>query len=324
MEAVNYRSRSFDAMGTRVGLWIDRSAGPSAGAALGIGERFIGDFDRRLSRFRPESELCRLNCDPSEEVEVSTLMLRFVEAAIGAARLSGGLVDPTLTDELERAGYRNSRTEATAETAAIEVALEIAPEPRPARSNPQARWRSIEVDAARRTVRRPPGLRLDSGGSGKGLAADLLAGIWRRLLPRGTHFIIDCGGDIRLGDVGPEARPYAIAAETVPALPEPVTFELRGGGIATSGIGRRIWRGLDGYAHHLIDPASGRPAWTGVLSATALAPSALLAETTAKRALLGGPQAAARLLADDGGLFVDDAGAVHEFKPEEIEVEVFA
>mgnify|MGYP003498816553 CR=1 FL=1 len=308
----NYAFHSFDAMGTRVNFWIDNAAGSRSALALRSGETFMRDFDRRLSRFNPESELCRLNADPAETVEISTLMLRFLEAAIEAARSSDGLVDPTLTEAVERAGYCESR--AGLSGAPLEDVLACAPEAAPASPGRAARWRSIVLDPQAHTVTRPVGLRIDSGGSGKGLAADLLAGIWRGLLPAGTGFIVDCGGDIRLGEIASSEAPYSIRIETTPTLPEPIDLQLWGGGLTTSGIGKRVWQSADGYAHHLIDPATGRPAWTGVLSATAIAPTALRAETLAKRALLGGPAAAEQLLGVGGGLIVEADGQPRIFE----------
>ena len=81
--------------------------------------------------------------------------------------------------------------------------------------------------------------------------------------------------------------------------------------MATSGLGRRIWTGPDGRpAHHLLDPATGAPAWTGLLAVTALAPSTLAAEALAKAALLRGPAGARRMLARAGGVLVHDDGTV--------------
>jgi thiamine biosynthesis lipoprotein len=135
------------------------------------------------------------------------------------------------------------------------------------------------------------------------MAADLLA-----VSLRGHDgFAVDCCGDIRLG--GREARRRLIRVSD-PFGPEPVrTLALKRGAIATSGIGGRAWSGPGGPAHHLIDPASGRPAFTGLVQATALAPTALLAEIRAKSALLAGPAAAAQWLSD-GGLIVADDGRV--------------
>jgi len=86
---------------------------------------------------------------------------------------------------------------------------------------------------------------------------------------------------------------------------------VRSGGVATSGIGARIWRGEDGrYAHHVLDPATGRPAWTGLVAVTAVAGSALEAEVLAKTALLSGPLAARPLLRRRGGVLQHDDGRV--------------
>ena len=84
------------------------------------------------------------------------------------------------------------------------------------------------------------------------------------------------------------------------------------GGVATSGVGRRRWRNRDGSTgHHLIDPASGRPCFSGIVQATALAASAEEAELRAKAALLAGPGGASEWL-PDGGLLVLDGGDVVE------------
>jgi thiamine biosynthesis lipoprotein len=80
--------------------------------------------------------------------------------------------------------------------------------------------------------------------------------------------------------------------------------------VATTGIGRRSWLDARGApAHHLLDPATGRPAFTGVVQATALAPTALEAEIRAKAAVLSGPDGAAAWLPDAGVVVLDDGRA---------------
>jgi thiamine biosynthesis lipoprotein len=86
-------------------------------------------------------------------------------------------------------------------------------------------------------------------------------------------------------------------------------FALTDGAVATSGIGRRSWLQAGRPAHHLLDPATGAPAFTGVVQATALAPTALEAEIRAKAAVLSGP-AGERWLAEHGGVLVLDDGSV--------------
>ena len=91
-------------------------------------------------------------------------------------------------------------------------------------------------------------------------------------------------------------------------------FELTTAAAATSGIGRRSWLAPDGRpAHHLLDPATGRPAFTGVVQATALAPTAVEAEWRAKAAVLSGPERAADWLAHGGVVVLDDG--THSVQP---------
>ena len=85
-------------------------------------------------------------------------------------------------------------------------------------------------------------------------------------------------------------------------------FTVTTGAVATSGLQTRVWHTEHGFAHHLIDPARGAPAWTGVIQATALAPTALEAETLAKTALLRGPHAGLGVLARHGGALILDDG----------------
>ena len=251
--------------------------------------------EARLSRFRPDSELCALNADPRAVVPASALLRAAVRAALRAAELSRGLVDPCLLDALEAAGYRRSLARDRDAPAVPDGPA------RPARPHPAARWREVRVDDRAGTVVRPPGLRLDLGGSGKGFIADRVAA----LLPPAAGWVVDAGGDVRLGGTH-----EVLVAH--PLRPEPAArLRLRDTAVATSSVVARAWRTPDGSrAHHLLDPSTGAPAWTGVLSATAIAPSVLEAETLAKAALLSGPVAGRRLLAARGGLLVLADGAV--------------
>jgi thiamine biosynthesis lipoprotein len=233
-------------------------------------------------------------------VPASPLLRDAVRAALWAARRSGGLVDPTLLGALERAGYGASRADAAPAPLPLDP-----PPPQPARADPASPWRRIGVDDRRGVIRRPCGVRLDLGGSGKGHVADLVA----RLLDGAVRWAIDAGGDLRVGGTaGPQ--PVEVA-HPFPGRPPAARLGLVAGAVATSAIHVRAWRRADGRpAHHLLDPMTGEPAWTGVISATALAPTVLEAETLSKTALLSGPERGARVLARHGGLLVAADGTV--------------
>jgi FAD:protein FMN transferase len=122
-------------------------------------------------------------------------------------------------------------------------------------------------------------------------------------------FVVECAGDLRLGGGAGTVRPVHVASPFSYDIIH--TFELSSGGIATSGIGKRSWRRADGSpAHHLLDPGTGEPAFTGIVQVTAIAPTAAEAEARSKAALLSGPDGAARWL-PDGGVVVLDDGSVH-------------
>jgi thiamine biosynthesis lipoprotein len=85
--------------------------------------------------------------------------------------------------------------------------------------------------------------------------------------------------------------------------------------VATSARWRRQWRAPDGtIAHHLIDPATGRPADRGLAQVSVLAADAVTAETSAKAAFVAGLSWGAELLTTHGvtGVFVTDRGARHD------------
>lgn len=303
---------TFEAMGSHVRILIGEP-GPGAVPAPAAAERarlFVGEFEQVLSRFRPDSELCRLNADRRREVPASRLLREAVKAGLWAARRSDGLVDPTLVREIEAAGYASSRAGLPA--APLGAALQAAPPRHPASPDAASRWRQIRVDDRAEAIVRPPGVAFDSGGTGKGLAADLLA----RQLRGHERFLIDCGGDIRIGGESAKAWPYEIQVEHPLSGERAFVLRLGSGGVATSGINVRIWQRPDGgYAHHLLDPATGQPAWTGLIGVTALGGSALEAETLSKAALLAGPERARKLLEDHGGLIVHDGGRVELVGP---------
>ena len=253
-----------------------------------------------LSRFRPGSELNALNDDPRHAVPASPLLRRTVAAANWAAERSGGLVDATLLGELERHGYAESWD--AIRRADLEAALAAAPPRRPAGPARRHGGPGPALDAEGR-VTRAPGVRLDPGGIAKGMAADLAAAA----LPPGVRYAISCGGDLAVGG----EQPWNVAVRSARSDAEVHRLRVHSGGVATSGIAVRIWRRTDGsYAHHILDPATGRPAWTGLVAATAVAGSALEAEVLAKAALLSGPLVARRLLRRLGGVLQHDDGRV--------------
>jgi thiamine biosynthesis lipoprotein len=241
----------FSAMGCEVVV-----GGATAAEAAAV-ERLFEALETSLSRFRPDSDLERLNRSPAEAAIVSPLLATALDDALRAAAASSGLCDPTIAAALDAAGY--DRT--FAEVRRTELRDPV----------PAGRWREVRVSGL--LVRRPPGLRLDLNGVVKGRAVDdALA------LIEGAGFV-SAGGDL------------ATRGELVVGLPGGDTVTLQAGGLATSGVTTRSWEREDGArAHHLIDPSSGAPATSRWECVTVCAASCLAADVAAKTAFLLGDQ----------------------------------
>lgn len=299
-------SRTFTCFGGATTVAIDGpEPGPEIEEALQGCIDLLLDLHAAYSRFKPESELSRLNEDPREEVEISAEMVALLRAGIEAAQTSGGLVDFTLLDAIETAGYREDRFQGTM---ALPLVLALAPPREPAGGSPGERWRQIKVDAAARRVTRPVGVKVDGGGIVKGLAADRVAD----RLAGFAGFAVDCEGDMRVGG--------ASQADRVLEVPNPFggpvvhEFNVRSAALATTSIAKRSWLQSMRPTHHVLDPRSERPAFTGVVQASALAPTALEGETLAKAAVLAGPGEAPGWLRH-GGVIVFDDGSHQVVEP---------
>ncbi len=269
MEQIQFR-----AMGCQINALVD-----APGADLGPVIEWFAEWEQQLSRFRPASELMRLNRRGGRPAVVSQPLWEVLQLALEAAEWSDGLVVPTVLDAVLAAGYDRSFDQLARSSAGQRPA---GPQNRP------SVWRSIRCLAHGRQVRLPGGAALDFGGIAKGWAADTAA---RRLGELGPA-LVDVGGDIAASDPQLDGSGWPIGVPHPQRPDEQIALLwLAGGGVATSGRDRRRWQ-VDGVEqHHIIDPRSGHPARTDVLSATVIAPSAADAEVAAKAALILGSRA---------------------------------
>ena len=297
-------SRTFTCFGGATTVAVE-GGGPTGEPeqAVQMAVDLLLDLHAAFSRFKPESELSSLNNDPREEVPVSAVMARFVREALAAAEATGGLVDFTLLNEIEAAGYKEDRFRGTL---SLPLALALAPPRRP--GEPGSRWRSVQVDLDACVVTRPAGTRFDGGGIVKGLAADIVA----ERLAGHPGFAVDCEGDVRVGGTDGAVR----MLESPNPFGGPVLYEfgVKDGALATSSIAKRSWFQSMKPTHHLLDPGSGGSAFTGVVQASALAPTALEGEALAKAAVLSGPEAASTWLPHGGVVLLDD-GSTQVLEP---------
>jgi FAD:protein FMN transferase len=254
---------AFRAMGTGVEALLDAPPSAAASAALADVRSEFERLEQVFSRFRAGSELSRLN--EAGAIEASDDMLEVVRLALAARERTAGRFDPTLHDALVAAGYDRTFDE-----------LDGSPGPHPA-PDPKGRR---EVVVRGRRIELGPGVRLDLGGIVKGYAADRCAWMLAALGP----CLVNAGGDLAVAGARPDG-PWPVA---VPLPRGELTLALAGGGLATSGRDRRRWLQAGVERHHLIDPATCRPATDGPLTVTVAAATATEAEVAAKSVFLAG------------------------------------
>jgi FAD:protein FMN transferase len=254
------RSRTFTAMGTTVELLLDAE---SAEDAFDAAEEEFERLEQIMSRFRPGSELSLLNA--AGAIEASPDLAEVVELAVAARERSGGRFDPTFHDAVQGAGYDRTFADLPANSAQPAAA---------ARCGGGIRLDGLHIEVEQ-------GFRLDLGGIGKGFAAERVA----QLLALRGPCLVNAGGDIAIRGV-PEDGFWAVGVEDGP------TLGLSGGGLATSGRDRRVWRRAGAEQHHIVDPSTGRPAATDLVRVTAIGSDAVDAEVWAKVLLLAGEDGA--------------------------------
>ena len=248
---------AFRAMGTEVELLLDAQHPSLLTEAEAEFRRLEGIF----SRFRPDSELSRLN--EAGVRHVGPELFEVIELAVEAREASCGRFDPTVHAAIVAAGYDRSFEQIDDDVPASATA--------PARMGG-----AVAIDHAAGRVAIEPGYRLDLGGIAKGWTADRV----RAVVAQAGPTLVNAGGDIAAS-----GRVWPIAVE---AADEEITLGLDDGGVATSGRDRRSWV-RDGRAqHHLIDPVTGLPAGGDILTVTVAAGSASEAEVLAKTLFLAG------------------------------------
>jgi FAD:protein FMN transferase len=278
---------AFEAMGTDVECLLIAEEGSVGEASFAAVEEEFRRLDELFSRFRPDSELSRLNSLGA--LNGSTDLIRVTELALEARERTNGRFDPTVHDALVAAGYDRTFAE-------LDTAGEADSAPGGACGG------RVQVDSESGAIELGQGVHLDFGGIAKGYAVDRACD----LLSEAGPCLVNAGGDLavrgRLAD-----GPWPVGVETADGS---IVLGLEEGAIATSGRDRRRWRRNGHEHHHIIDPSTGRPAETGLLRVTVVASSSVEAEVAAKAIFLAG-QSQGMQEADELGIpcvFVTDDG----------------
>ncbi len=233
------------------------------------------EWEQTLSRFRLNSELSLLNQTFDQPIEVSDTFWDVFQYALSAETITNGLITPTVLDAMLEAGYDQNFD--TLPCYQSQHGLQVL-----SAVNPLS---MVTWNEKSKTICLPQGVRLDFGGVAKGWAAHQTV---ERLKDHGA-VLMNAAGDIAVS--GPRANDEAWQIGVKNPFEPESDFEVlkvKRCGVATSGRDRRHWSQNGQQRHHIIDPHTGQPAQTDVMTATIVAPTVMEAEAAAKAVLILG------------------------------------
>lgn len=263
---------------------------PSAAAAAeSVTRDWLDRVDRACSRFREDSDLSRVNAAAGASVPVGQTLVVALQAALEAARVTDGLVTPTVGAALCAAGYDRTfpmigggAPSDLPRLARPDEVVEVG------QASPD--WRLVRVDPTRATVRLPLGCRLDLGSTTKAWAADVLAEDLARGL--GCGVLVDLGGDVVAAGAPPAAGWLVQVVDGPVSSGVGPLVHIVDGALATSSTVVRRWVSQGRERHHIIDPRTGAPSddlWRTVTVSAATCLDANVASTACVVLAADGP-----------------------------------
>jgi thiamine biosynthesis lipoprotein len=262
---------SFPAIGTTARVLVTRAQ--RLGDAVEVVTTQLEQLDAVASRFRADSEVAALSS--GRPTTVSGLLLALVQAALRAARVTGGAVDPTVGGALSGLGYDRDFPAVPAESAGPLVVRRV------------PGWSAVQVDPVAGTVRVPAGVVLDLGATAKAYAADRAAR--DAAAAAGCGVLVSLGGDVAVaGGCPPGGWSVRLADDSAAIGPDLPAVRVRTGGLATSSTAVRRWRRGGVGLHHIVDPLTGLPADTPWRTVSVAAASCLDAQIAATATMVRG------------------------------------
>ena len=260
---------SFNSMSTTVQISINREL--FANDMMPVYKLFQS-LENTCSRFLPNSELSLLNHQIGIEVNVSSEMFSILTEAQHFFQVTDGIFNPSILDAIENNGYTKSIERIRGQNLVLSEKSSVAVKIKPFNLNEMKQTATLFS-------------KIDLAGIAKGWVIDRAVLILEKI----GYGFINVGGDIRI--FGTLPRPLNIGIENPFDITKMISsLQVSCGAIATSTTMKRRWRVNEEWKHHLIDPRTGNPSTSKIVSATVTAPTALEADVLAKTVLLLGEE----------------------------------
>lgn len=242
-------------------------------------------YERLFSRFDEQSQLYRINNAHGAPVNVDPELARFIETALSYCEASGDLFDITMGSVTRLWNFKNGTI----------------PNERDARAAlAHVDWRNVHVTGSTVQLADPEAC-LELGGIAKGYIAD---GVLEILANHGVkHAIVNLGGNVAVMGGRPDGTPWQvglrqpIASHGTPVTASFAVVGLMSGSVVTSGVYERAFTSNGKAYHHIIDPRTGFPAESDVISATVISRTSLEGDGYSTSLILMGVEGALQFAA---------------------------
>lgn len=229
-------------------------------------ETLCARYELLLSRFNPESRLFALNAAAGKWIDVGNELAAVLRVALGYCERTGGLFDITMGGACRLWDFKRG---VVPDDAAITEALA------------HVDWRNVQVEGTQARIIDPQ-TTIDLGGMAKGYIADRVIDLLK--LRGATSGVINLGGNVACLGNKPDGSAWNVGLRApVPSggSLQAASFtrvSIRGESVVTSGVYERAFIRNGRVLHHILDPRTGKPAETDVLSATVIADKSIDAD----------------------------------------------
>ena len=265
------------------------------------------------------SEIYRANHSGGELVNVSEETAELVSFALEMAEKTDGALEPTIYPVLRAWGFTTDTKQVPSQEE-IDALLE------------DVGHEKITLDGTLLTV--PEGMELDLGAVGKGYAGDLAAEAVRA---RGIECaILSLGGNIQAVGSRPDGTDWRVGLRSPWEDGTLGVLRVSDQAVVTSGGYENYFEDEDGNVYwHILDPETGYPAKSGLLSVTIICPQGRMGDALSTALFVMGPQKAEEywrengdfemiLVTEEGEILITEGVADHftlsEGRTEEIRV----
>jgi thiamine biosynthesis lipoprotein len=267
-------------MGTEI---THKAFGRHSSAALQAAQNEAQRLERLLSRFLPDSDIGRMNRSSGIRCEkISPETCEILLCAIKLSVMSQGLFDITAGPLIDLWDYKHAVKPPL--NSRIEHVL------------PLVNYSDLELDAVQKTAElNKRGQSVDLGGIGKGYASDRFMEIFREFGV--TSAFSNIGGNVSTLGNKPGGSPWRVGIRHPRQAGLLGAVEVTGKAVVTSGDYERCFFDRNGRRfHHILNPTTGYPAESGLISVTVVTASAMTADALSTAVFVAGPEKELTLL----------------------------